>query len=103
MINSSSITSMDWIKLIIFWVLINISRLIMLVMFLPFWKFTGYGLNRKEFLILVYGGLRGTLGVTLALMVGIDTELPERLKDLCLFYMSGTVALSMLINGTTCK
>ncbi len=54
-------------------------------------------------IVLVYGGLRGALGLTLSLMVGVDKELPHRLRELTVFYMSGMACLTLLINGTTCR
>lgn len=75
----------------------------MVVTFMPILQKYGYGLNKKEFIVLIYGGLRGALGLTLSLMVGVDTELPMKLRQLCIFYMAGTATLTLLINGTTCR
>lgn len=75
----------------------------MVGMFLPILRNTGYGLTNKEFYVVVWGGLRGALGITLALMVAVDEELPIRLRELTLFYMSGMAALTLIVNGTTCK
>lgn len=56
----------------IFWVLMIMVRAIMVITFLPILKATGYGMTRKEMVVLIYGGLRGALGLCLALMVGVD-------------------------------
>ena len=53
--------------------------------------------------MLVYGGLRGALGLCLSLMVGVDQELPVRFRHLTVFYMACMAALTNLVNGTTCK
>jgi NhaP-type Na+/H+ or K+/H+ antiporter len=39
----------------------------------------------------------------LALIVSIDKNLPERFRQLTVFYMCGMVMLTILINGLTCK
>lgn len=52
---------------------------------------------------MVYGGLRGALGICLALMVGVDEMLPKRFRHLTVFYMLAMTAMTNLINGTTCK
>ena len=52
---------------------------------------------------MVYGGLRGALGICLALMVGVDLELPARFRHLTVFYLAAMTAMTNLINGTTCK
>ena len=46
-------------------------------------------MSNKEFYVITWGGLRGALGLTLALMVGTDTKLDFRLRELTLFYMAG--------------
>lgn len=98
-----TITSSDWIRMVIFWMLSAVMRVIMVGMFLPILRKSGYGLTNKEFWVLCWGGLRGALGITLALMVAVDYELDVRLRELTLFYMSGMATLTLLINGTTCK
>ncbi len=73
----------------------------MVATFYPFLINFGYGLDRKEFIILSWGGIRGALGLTLSLMVGVDKTLRLHLRELCIFYMSGLTTLSLCINGTT--
>lgn len=54
-------------------------------------------------IVLVYGGLRGGLGLTLSLMVGCDNDLPARFRHLSVFYAAAMALITNLINGTTCK
>lgn len=56
----------------------------------------------KEFVVLVYGGLRGALGLCLALLVAVDNDLSHRFREITIFYMSGMATMTLLINGTTC-
>jgi len=60
-------------------------------------------LTGKEAIVLVYGGLRGALGLSLALMVGVDHEFPERVREIVVFNMACVACLTLLINGTTCS
>lgn len=60
-------------------------------------------MSQAEIIVLVYGGLRGALGLTLSLLVGCDPELPQRFRHLAVFFTAGMAALTNLINGTTCK
>lgn len=53
-------------------------------------------------IVLVYGGLRGALGMCLSLIVGVDTSLSERFRQLTVFYMCGMAMLTILVNGLTC-
>ena len=59
--------------MLIFWVLMIGVRAIMVLSFYPILKSTGYGINKKEIVVLIYGGLRGAIGLCMSLMVGVDT------------------------------
>jgi uncharacterized protein (DUF983 family) len=47
MMSENTITSADWIKMLIFWVLMIISRIIMVLTFYPFLTRSGYGISTK--------------------------------------------------------
>ena len=53
--------------------------------------------------MLIYGGLRGALGMCLSLFVGVDASLRLRFSVLTLFYMCGMAMLTIIVNGLTCK
>jgi NhaP-type Na+/H+ or K+/H+ antiporter len=72
MINEATITSGDWLKMFFFWILMIISRAIMVLTFYPFLTRSGYGITTNELIVLIYGGLRGALGMCLSLFVGVD-------------------------------
>lgn len=76
MIEKSTITFDDWIKMLIFWVLMIVMRFVMVFTLYPILSRTGYGLELTEAVVLCYGGLRGALGLTLSLMVGVDLRVP---------------------------
>ncbi|EGR34487.1 sodium hydrogen exchanger family protein, putative [Ichthyophthirius multifiliis] len=102
-VGQSTITTSDWVKLIVFWVLMIITRYLMVIILMPFLKQSGYPITQQELYVLVWGGLRGALGLTLSLMVLVDDEIESvRLKQLTVFYMAGTATLTLLVNGTTC-
>jgi hypothetical protein len=52
---------------------------------------------------LIYGGLKGGLGLSLAMMMTVDPYYPTRYRHLATFYMEGMILLTVLINGLTCK
>jgi NhaP-type Na+/H+ or K+/H+ antiporter len=102
MIEKSTITGEDWIKMLIFYFIMLVARFIMVGTLYPILSNTGYGLTKVEAVVLCYGGLRGALGLTLSLMVGVDLRVPQRLRELTVFYMAGMACLTLLVNGTTC-
>jgi len=56
----------------VFWFIMIILRAVMVLTFYPIIRKSGYGLTKKELVVLIYGGLRGALGLCLSLMVGVD-------------------------------
>lgn len=102
MIEETTITTMDWIRMFLFWFLMIAMRTLMVLTFFPILKKTGYGLNKKELVVLIYGGLRGALGLCLSLIVGVDTSLSTRFRQITVFYMCGMAVLTIVVNGLTC-
>lgn len=60
----------------------------------------GYGLDWKKYVVLSYGGLRGSHSLILALV--LDNEAyPEIMRDKVVVYMGGVTILSLLIQAPT--
>ena len=102
MIEESTITATDWGKMILFYLLMLVARTIMVLTFYPLLRKFGYGLTRKEFVVLIYGGLRGALGMCLSLFVGVDPALRLRFREITVFNMCGMACLTIVFNGLTC-
>lgn len=101
--HSNTITSADWFKMIAFWALMIIVRAIVIIGFYPILKSRGYGMSKKEMLVLIYGGLKGGLGLSLAMMITVDPYYPLRFRQLATFYMGGMVIMTVVVNGLTVK
>lgn len=69
----------------------------------PLMKRMGYGLSKRESVILTWGGLRGALGMTLALMVSYTPAIPEDVRSQVLFFTAGIVTLTLCVNATTTR
>ena len=50
-------------------------------MLLPLMRLTGYSFNMRQVVLLTYSGLRGAVGLCLALAVKLDANLKEKLND----------------------
>ncbi len=99
----SEFSGIDFIALFILYVSLHLIRGIMVLLAYPFMKNLGYGLPKKDAMVLVYGGLRGAVGLALALYIAGEEAIPEEIRNQFLFYIAGIVALTLLVNATTIK
>jgi len=60
-----------------------------------------YGMTKSQAFVVAYGGLRGAIGLALALIVNETKHIESKLKMLILFHVSGIAMLTLCINGTT--
>lgn len=98
---NNTLEQSDYVRSLIFFVFMNLGRYLMINMLLPLINKSGYPLNWKDTIILSYGGVRGALGLALALIIYRDSEYTDRFKDLVLFYISVMIVLTVIFNGLT--
>ncbi len=73
-----------------------------IAMFSPILSRIGYGLSWQNGVIMTWGGLRGAVGLAMALLVAQSEELDSQtIGSKVLFHTSGIVILTLLINATT--
>jgi len=77
-------------------VVVLISRYIAVLVPFQLIKHTNKKVNRKTILMLTWGGLRGALGIALALSIP-----PEHFGDLFVFLMYSVALFSIIIQGLT--
>ncbi len=93
----------DLAVLVVVYIGINIVRILMIALFYPIMRRCGYGLSKREAMILTWGALRGALALTLALMVSYTESIPEPVRRQVLMLTAGIVAMTLIINATTIK
>jgi len=98
---SEYIHAHDFGYLILLYILIHFIRAITILLLSPFMARMGYGFNWRTGTVLCYGGLRGAVGLALALIVDLNEDIEEEISDLILFHVCGIVLLTLLINGST--
>jgi NhaP-type Na+/H+ or K+/H+ antiporter len=98
-----SFTFNDLVVLLIIYVGIHIARLGTIYVFYPIMRKIGYGLSLKDSIVLWWGGLRGAVGLALALIVAIEERIPAEVRSQVLSLTAGIVVLTSLINATTVK
>ena len=82
---------------------VNLIRTAVIFFFYPIMKRVGYGIDRREAIILSWGGLRGALGLALALLVSYTVNIPEEIRDQILLMTAGVVTLTLTVNATTIR
>ena len=102
-LGESTIGTSDWIRMVLFYFVMTFARFIMIYLFKPLLSKTGYPVTNKDIVVLTYGGLRGAIALCLGLIVYTDEEYDPRFRDLVLFYLTGMITLTVLLNGLTMK
>ena len=100
---SSDIFWHDYVKLLGLWIGLQVIRFLTILSMWVFLRKLGYGLSFKQLIVLAYGGLRGAVGLLLALVVDLEHSIDHRTRDLVVFHVGGIVFLTLLINGTTIR
>lgn len=81
---------------------LQIIRGVTILILYPSLKRMGYGLTFKDSIVMTWGGLRGAVGLALALIVELDeNRLPPKFRALTIFHMGLMAAFTLIINGTT--
>ncbi|XP_063674880.1 sodium/hydrogen exchanger 10-like [Bolinopsis microptera] len=77
------------------------SRSLMLMFFHCVLSRTGYGSTWQSASVLMWGALRGAVSLALALQVNHNAGFCKAMRSKILFFVSGIVVLTLLINSTT--
>ena len=93
----------DFIDLAIVYIGIHIIRGFIIFILFPIMRKIGYGVSVKDSIVLWWGGLRGVIGLAMALIVAETSSIPHEIRDQFLFITAGIVLLTSLINATTIK
>lgn len=100
----------EYMDLFIIYVVLMIIRGGMLIASRPIMNYFGKKVNPPQIVsiadvvVMTWGGLRGAVGLALAIQVGVeraDNQISKKDADLVLFYVSGVAALTLLVNATT--
>jgi NhaP-type Na+/H+ or K+/H+ antiporter len=101
-LESSSIVWQDIVKLLFgVYPILMVIRFLVNFMFWPILRKMGYGMSFKEVLLSTYAGLRGAVGMSLALMVLVEPTIDYHIQDVILIHVGGLAMLTLIINATT--
>ncbi|XP_060556352.1 sodium/hydrogen exchanger 10-like isoform X2 [Ruditapes philippinarum] len=96
------IHGIDWFYMFSLYFGCFVIRGFVIALFSPILKHTGYGLTWREGTVMTWGGLRGAVGLALALQVAHHDRIDqETVGNRVLIHVSGVVFLTLLVNATT--
>ena len=90
-----------WIALGLLYIVLTLIRAVSVWTLMPLLERIGVGITRGKATVLVWGGLRGAVSLSLALSLAQDSGVPEQLREQILFLTAGIVILTIVINGST--
>lgn len=78
-----------------------VARYISILVFQPRLSNLGYGMQWRESLVIAYGGLKGAIGISFAMIVFENTQYELTMRNLFLMHVTANSLLTLLINGMT--
>lgn len=104
--------ALDWGYLFLLYFLLHVIRAILFISVYPITKRIGLGTNWKETTFQIYGGLRGAVGIALAIyldheivafvnLFGLDMSTEEEHVAQVYFMVGGMAFLTLFVNGAT--
>jgi len=97
---SSNISAGDWLLLLLNYAAVNVARGVVIAVFFPVLRLLGYGLSPAEAAFMAFGGLRGAVGVAMAIAVAHTAQFEGADGERMLFHVGGIAALTLIINGS---
>eukprot|EP00753_Platysulcus_tardus_P007775 PLAT15481.1.p1 GENE.PLAT15481.1~~PLAT15481.1.p1 ORF type:complete len:1352 (-),score=644.53 PLAT15481.1:882-4937(-) len=102
---SNEIEAIDWLLLGVLYICLNVIRALVTFMLRPVMNCMGDEVTLKDAAVMSWGGLRGAVGLALALIVQEDSHLEHehKLRARVVFHVAGIAFLTLLVNGSSTK
>jgi NhaP-type Na+/H+ or K+/H+ antiporter len=98
----STIAGSAWGWAVVLWLFLFVIRTLMVVLFYPILQLGQYGINWKDAIVLSWAGLRGAVGLTLALIVYYsDNVLDKNYREHFFFFVSFIAFITLVVQGST--
>eukprot|EP00511_Aplanochytrium_stocchinoi_P004265 CAMPEP_0204826840 /NCGR_PEP_ID=MMETSP1346-20131115/4456_1 /ASSEMBLY_ACC=CAM_ASM_000771 /TAXON_ID=215587 /ORGANISM="Aplanochytrium stocchinoi, Strain GSBS06" /LENGTH=614 /DNA_ID=CAMNT_0051955047 /DNA_START=133 /DNA_END=1977 /DNA_ORIENTATION=+ len=98
-IYTGNIAAETWGYLALLYVVLLAVRAITILLLFPIIRLLGYGMSWQEAVFTWWGGLRGAVGLTLALSIRATPGVTPSQGGLVAFFMAGIVVLTLCINA----
>eukprot|EP00359_Climacostomum_virens_P000413 CAMPEP_0204896274 /NCGR_PEP_ID=MMETSP1397-20131031/66_1 /ASSEMBLY_ACC=CAM_ASM_000891 /TAXON_ID=49980 /ORGANISM="Climacostomum Climacostomum virens, Strain Stock W-24" /LENGTH=666 /DNA_ID=CAMNT_0052063859 /DNA_START=196 /DNA_END=2196 /DNA_ORIENTATION=+ len=95
-VQDENLTTSDFFAMIWLFILVQLIRFLVIFLHYPILKRLGYGLGKKEAVVLALCGLKGAISTALSLMIYDNTFFNPKFRSMILFF---TVSISTLTIG----
>lgn len=92
----------DFGWLVVLYIFLALIRAFMMVAFLPVLNRCGQEVTWQECVVTVWAGLRGAVGLVLAIVVDLEPTVDNKISSQIMFHVGGIAMLTICINATTC-
>ena len=99
----TTITSRDIGISLVLYLLIHVSRVLIVGVLHPVITWSGICFNQKECVVFAWSGLRGRTALILVLLVYLDSKIDRPTRERFLFHVSMIVLFTLILNGTSSK
>lgn len=96
---SEHLRPVDWGYMFVCYIGVNVARFIVVFSFFPILRRLGNGITWKEAVFMSYGGLRGAVGLAMAMAVALNDKFHGADGERFLFHVGGMALLTLAING----
>jgi len=96
-------TAAEFGKAFLLYILCSIIRMGVTFMFYPCLKKMGYGMSVKDCFVIGFSGLRGAVGLSLALLVEQNENVPVHIRRKVMFFTATLAFGTLVVNGTAMK
>merc|ERR1719316_2187912 len=76
-------------------------RCVMVLTLWPLLNLAGTSISPKEAFVMVWSGLRGAVGLAMAIIVDREPDVPTQMGSRVMFHVGGLAALTLTINATS--
>lgn len=95
-----NLQSVDFCWLLVLYVALLVIRGIMVLVLWPLMNFCGDRISWKEAVVMVWSGLRGAVGLVLAIVVDEEPNISAQIGSHFMFHIGGIAMLTIVINAT---
>ena len=90
-----------WAELGTLYILLLLIRTSSVIVLMPILKRIGVGITRQKATVLIWGGLRGAVSLSMALSLSQDSSVSAEFSEQVLFLTAGIVVLTIVFNGSS--